>query len=914
MVSESERSGLIQKFIQSLPQFLDELRLSGFKIGVREYLNVQKLLVKMAEAGQLPDNLQKGNLHKLRPFIASIVCSNAGEQKEFGLRFEIWITRFYSGQGDFSEKFKPEKPEKTDVEKVRSKAWYWIPVFLILLAVCVYFFPDVFVHEPVVKVFQENNQILQPGIPGTFLLWLSGLALLGVLIRELWMRYLVSRAFLTRVSVSEPVESLKFYVLGKSPELFNSIGFLKAAQAFRRHVQKPDSAIDVEASVEKTIRNGGFFTPVSGLRQITPEYLVLIDRTSFQDHQARWIDAMVNRLAENDVFIKRYYFDGDPRSCIPQKGKIQAVNLHDLAEQYPEHRLIIFSDGAGFKDPFSGETVSWIEQFYIWEERSIMLIHADRDLSRHPLKDFDFIVMPARENNMAALIDAFNNEVINPRLSKAYAKPLPAFISHQYIRLLEQSEPKPEIITAINNLLANYIDEPGRFWLCACAVYPDINWDLTLFLGHMLKDKADREIFSKNRLMLMARLPWFRYGYMPDWFRRFLINELTGEKEQQVRQILFDLLQDHKDRLEPGYIPLEIGKQYDKLIPRMAKYLLRLAQVKSPKSRVFHDRIFVTFMQDRLSVRISRMAGNFLRGLNIGNQEEDQSIREKHSTGKGASDTGAADQVIDKLSMNFAYIKPGTFMMGSPEDEPERMADREHLHKVTLTKGFYMQTTAVTIGQWRIFADDTGYRSQAETEDGAYAWTGEDWKKNKDVYWDNLGFEQEEDHPVTCVSWNDAQVFIKWISEKDGKIYRLPTEAEWEYACRAGTDTPFSFGKCLSTDQANYDGNYPLEDCPKGTFRGKTTPAGSLEANAWGLYDMHGNVWEWCQDRFGDYTFEAIDKAVVDPVGAIEGDDRVVRGGSWGNRARDCRSAVRGRGGPGDRSDLLGFRLLRSYP
>ncbi|MEA3417310.1 MAG: formylglycine-generating enzyme family protein, partial [Thermodesulfobacteriota bacterium] len=136
-----------------------------------------------------------------------------------------------------------------------------------------------------------------------------------------------------------------------------------------------------------------------------------------------------------------------------------------------------------------------------------------------------------------------------------------------------------------------------------------------------------------------------------------------------------------------------------------------------------------------------------------------------------------------------------------------------------------------------------------------------------------------------------------------------PTVAEREYACRAGSTTPFSFGRCLSTDQANYDGNYPLVGCSKGKDREKTVSVASFSPNAWGLYDMHGNVWEWCQDRFGDYS----SGSVTDPKGPSSGSGRVRRGGSWFNDAGYCRSANRSYNSPGLHFFSLGFRLSRTF-
>ncbi len=144
------------------------------------------------------------------------------------------------------------------------------------------------------------------------------------------------------------------------------------------------------------------------------------------------------------------------------------------------------------------------------------------------------------------------------------------------------------------------------------------------------------------------------------------------------------------------------------------------------------------------------------------------------------------------------------------------------------------------------------------------------------------------------------------MGQTTGKRLRLPTEAEWEHACRAGTTTPFHFGETISTDQANYNGNHTYGKGTKGVYRKKTTPVGSFPANAWGLHDMAGNVWDWCQDWYGAYPKED----EKDPVGGIGGDARVLRGGSWYNNPRNCRSAYRNRNDPGNRNDNNGCRVL----
>jgi formylglycine-generating enzyme len=229
----------------------------------------------------------------------------------------------------------------------------------------------------------------------------------------------------------------------------------------------------------------------------------------------------------------------------------------------------------------------------------------------------------------------------------------------------------------------------------------------------------------------------------------------------------------------------------------------------------------------------------------------------------------------NSVGMKFVWIPAGSFMMGSPKEEKERRDD-ETQHKVTLTKGFYMGVYTVTQEEWLVVMGNNPSR-----------------------------FEDEKNLPVEMVSWDDCQTFINKLRKKDKNVYRLPTEAEWEFACRAGTKTPFHFGATISTDQANYFGHGIYGEGKKGKRRDNTTPIGSFPANDWGLHDMHGNVFQWCEDRYGAYP----QKDVVDPQGPDEGKHRVLRGGSWGHNPGYSRSASRLGNGPGLRYNVYGLRV-----
>ncbi len=244
----------------------------------------------------------------------------------------------------------------------------------------------------------------------------------------------------------------------------------------------------------------------------------------------------------------------------------------------------------------------------------------------------------------------------------------------------------------------------------------------------------------------------------------------------------------------------------------------------------------------------------------------------------------------ESVVQNFRWIEPGTFWMGSPEDELERFSSEGPRHEVTISQGFWLADTACTQALWQAVMD------------------------NNPSY-----FKDDPQQPVEQISWHDVQAFLKRLQERlqsllPGYQVDLPSEAECEYACRAGTTTPFSFGSNINPQQVNYNGyngNFPYSGDEKGEYRAKTVPVKSLPANPWGLYEMHGNVWEWCKD--GQRTYD--EHAQIDPLGPMTGDDlpRVLRGGAWFSDAWWARSAGRNAYHPDDASDDVGFRFcLRS--
>ena len=247
----------------------------------------------------------------------------------------------------------------------------------------------------------------------------------------------------------------------------------------------------------------------------------------------------------------------------------------------------------------------------------------------------------------------------------------------------------------------------------------------------------------------------------------------------------------------------------------------------------------------------------------------------------------AVKGLVNSIGLKLALIPPGVFRMGSPLEEEGRGEDEEQ-HEVTLSQAFHLGVFPVT-------------QEQYETVMG----------QNPSFCVANRG--GCPDHPVENVSWEDAVAFCLQMSgrpeeKQAGRTYRLPTEAEWEYACRAGAVGPFHFGAVLSGEHANFSSHFPYGGAERGPSVGRTTRVGSYSANGFGLYDMHGNVKEWCQDFYAANAYRESPRQ--DPQGPPAGQQRVVRGGSWANRAVDCRAASRGKLLPAQHHGNTGFRIV----
>ncbi len=307
-----------------------------------------------------------------------------------------------------------------------------------------------------------------------------------------------------------------------------------------------------------------------------------------------------------------------------------------------------------------------------------------------------------------------------------------------------------------------------------------------------------------------------------------------------------------------------------------------------------------------------------------------------------------ATTVTDDIGIRFIHVPAGEFLMGSdesardlakafPHAEPKRLtqlADERPVHRVRITRDFWLGVTPVTVGQFRRFIERSGYVPESIRDGtGAYGFNpnydparterGDAFEgRDRRYSWLNPGFAQTDEHPVVNVTWNDAVAMARWLSEREGATYRLPTEAEWEYAARAGTRSRFPAGDdpaVLLTSANTFDRETALrwprwrEQAGNGSDGyAFTAPVASFSANAFGLHDMVGNVWEWVADWYGEdyYAHSPVD----DPKGPATGKVRVRRGGSWHTWPLYARVAFRNWNTPDTRYVLVGFRLLRETP
>ena len=939
-----------QNIIHELPQLLSYLRIShGFDISIHTTVSIQSMLLQLAANGQLPDHPTR-----LRSLMSPLICKTSDQQRDFCHIFNEWIDRITPSQQAQSKSLSPATQDFN-----RMQYWMKWLICLTLLLILGFAIPLFWwdSSSPPNKSISESQSLPNQSVRSSqssdsnksisdnafsFKLmvqrqtgWiLGGMILLIVFLGVMIFRWLMDR-HIARHHSDEDVTMLHLRVEAFTQPLFHSLAYSKTIREFHGFRPLLSDKLDIQKTLETSLQKWPDLTPVYHYYYVRPQYLVLIDQTSLQDHQAKFIALLVQHLVLQKVYIHVYYFDGDPRVCTGADQPGVYISLIQLAHRYPSHRLLIFSDAREFIDPLSGKPFQWTHLFSFWPDRALLIPDPLFPKSgNHPLHDRHFLIFSASPEGLAHLIHAFNEGHV--LYTSMIPNTLPGFLLSSQYDWCGYHPPSDDQLDLLIMGLRDYLDSASFFWLCACAVYPHLLWQLTLYLGAKLKTKDANSLFNEKRLSIVSSLPWFRVGYMPDWFRRKLLANLSVEQEKQVRQLLYAML----SKVET------VKKEADRhflmhtfkygLIKRLIQRLIKHSQSQTNPLSPVHDRIFIQFLENRLSVRIAsavvRSILNTSKHMKQVVQSKDTPVTplpEKQTNIEPPAPGKPKTKIEPNTQMEFIWIEGGCYMMGQSDDEKKQIIDergkdvynlyskRELPRHEVCVSGFWFAKYPVTVGQFRQFVLETQYKTDAEKAGESYTLQDDRWQLVKGVHWQNPGFEQDDDHPVVCISWNDSVALTKWLSEKHQRPFRLPTEAEWEYACRAGTTT-FRFWGDDPSQACQYANvadltlkkrfNYKYyHNCDDGYVY--TSPVGSFLPNPWGLYDMLGNVWEWCADAFDEEAYLKHEKN--NPVMELEGASfRVLRGGSWFNSPASVRCAARLRSRPSDCNTYGSLRLL----
>jgi hypothetical protein len=658
-----------------LTDFIDELRESGYRIGVSQYIAVQDLMVALANQGKLPYNPER-----LRTLLAPILCSSPTEQEDFQYRFDDWVELI-----KLKDRQKDELGIKAAIlNNIKKSRWHFRSLILLfIVSIFSVVFLQISISTPTPKITSQPTvspsittspsipiqpttspsipiqpttspsipiqpttspsipvqpttspsipvqPTTSPSIPVqptpisdsyqesqtkvVFFLLTLCLVLLGW---SLWWRWR-TQLFLERRSTNQQpelhnisIDSFKHNILPLAP-------FIQIARNLRQRIRISSNDLDINKTIEASLRRGGWLTPIYGFRQILPEYLFLIDRSSFRDHQAKFADEIIDNLRHNGVFFTSYYFDDNPLVCFPSDGVSHPQRLNEIAVKHHQHRLVIITDADKLYDSATGEIETWVSQIGTWSDRAILTPKPVESWGYRELElAQQFIVLPTNPNGFQILGQLFSQGKANFFLTEGNQTPLPEILGTRPHRWIENSPPDTEQIDTVLDSLQQYLGKDGFYWLSACAVYPELHWNITIYLGNAIKTEDGHSLLETSSVINLARLPWFRYGYMPNWFRDRLIKTFTQNQERTIRSILQNLLIPTV-KSDRGSFQLKIAKENHRFSARIANSILGLVSRRTSENNPLQDYTFVGFMlgQPKLAVKVPKELSYILKGI-----------------------------------------------------------------------------------------------------------------------------------------------------------------------------------------------------------------------------------------------------------------------------------------------------------
>jgi hypothetical protein len=454
--------------------------------------------------------------------------------------------------------------------------------------------------------------------------WLGALSVMSLVVFawRLWWR-LQAQWLLERRAVTDLPRIERIGVQTIRANLYPRALMQLVAQRLRDRSEQQTDDLDIHRTIEATIDQGGHLTAVYAKRRHVPEYLVLIERASFQDQLAQLSADMVRRLIDNEVYSEVFYFDRDPRFCAPAglhrdrpgpAPEDPLVSLSQLAAMYHASRLLIFSDASTFISGLSGQAEVWVSALKEWHYRAVVTPvpraawgHREMLIRKH------FDVVPCVPEALIDLTDRWNGREPIPDDTRQIEPMMADELRVRGERWTYREQPKEADAAAIVGAAEQYLGPDGFLWLCACCVYPTVNWNLTLLLGASLKASDGSPLLSMDRLRALVQLPWFRYGNVPDWLRRKFLQRLNRQKKKEVHSVIDRLLVSALAAPEDPF-QLEIAHQ-PRTLRGLSKALLRALSSEPDPEATYQEHVFLDFMLNsrrQLAVQVPSAVAGYL--------------------------------------------------------------------------------------------------------------------------------------------------------------------------------------------------------------------------------------------------------------------------------------------------------------
>ncbi|WP_413176449.1 hypothetical protein [Anabaena azotica] len=630
-----------------LIELIELLREAGYKIGISQHIAAQDLILFLIAQEQTLDEPQR-----LRTLLGPIFCKSLIEQEDFQYHFDSWLelVKQISRASHTTEKANLEaQVALSPEEKIRPRWWrlQWILIFIALITGTFFFLKNTNNTQNQTGIWfflkNTNNTQNQTGIwfflkntnntqnqtgtnqtgtnqtgtnqtgtnqtgtnnnPNSKLIpinwqiafyFLLSLCFIYISWRLFWLWR--ANLFLQRSSTRTTPKLQTISIPDLEQNLFPRHLFINIAKAFRQRILVPSNTLDVEKSIDAFFRHGGWVELVYRNYTMIPEYLFLVERTGYRDHQSKFVAEMIERLKNDGVYLETYFYDEDPRICFSSDEHNSPRKLHEIATKYRQHYLIVVSDTEKLFSSISGELEPWVNQLLDWENRAIL---TPKPVENYGYEEFvlaqDFFILPATPTGLQALSQKLQQgTATNYYPIEEIQLPLPESLRTRPLRWVERNPPPPEDIDKMLDSLKEYLGKDNFHWLAACAIFPQLHWNITVYLGNTLKTKDGHSLLEVASLTKLARLPWFRFGYIPDWLRIRLISSLTHEQEHQIRNALRDLLvKAVHDSV--GGLQLEVATQSYSFSSKLVNPILHILSKKAAEDSLLRDYIFLNFM------------------------------------------------------------------------------------------------------------------------------------------------------------------------------------------------------------------------------------------------------------------------------------------------------------------------------